>query len=127
MTASSHSGRARVAPTHLEVIPEGDGVPSTHTHLAAVPDRKVASVTVDSAPHPFAARHPQHQRIAALAIILVATVLAASATCAVTGRASSAALVAIAVAVFGLAVAAPSLAGRRTRADRELAHREQMA
>ena len=49
------SRRARVAQPRLRVIPGGDGVPSTHTPLAARPDREFTDGPPGTAPLPFAA------------------------------------------------------------------------
>lgn len=55
MTHHLPSRRTRVARPRSGVIPEGDGVPVTHTPPTAVPDRKVAPGLSGSAPHTFAA------------------------------------------------------------------------
>jgi hypothetical protein len=58
-SASYQVTRARVAGTRLLVIHEVDGVPSTHTELAAALARKVAETTPHQAPHSFAASAPR--------------------------------------------------------------------
>ena len=54
--------KARVARTRSLVIPEGDGVPSTHTAPTAAPDWKVTPATLGPAPHSFTAPPPTSRR-----------------------------------------------------------------
>jgi len=70
--------RARVARTRSEVIPEGDGAPSTHTPPAAAPDQKVTPNHAGRAPLPFAASPAAAipSVIAMTAIVVTASVAA---------------------------------------------------
>ncbi len=51
--------QARVAPPRSLLIPEGDGVPSTHTAPTATPTRTVSPIPSSRAPHSFAASPPR--------------------------------------------------------------------
>ena len=50
--------RARVAQPRSDVIPAGDGLPSTHTAHTAARGQKVTTVAAQHAPHAFAASPP---------------------------------------------------------------------
>ena len=50
--------RARVAHPRSDVIPAGDGLPSTHAAHTAAPGQKVTTVAARHAPHSFAATPP---------------------------------------------------------------------
>ncbi len=58
MPRSARTHHTRIAHPRSSVIPEGDGVPSTHTHLGAVPDRTVTTGPHRAAPLPLDAPSP---------------------------------------------------------------------
>ena len=70
--------RARVARTQSEVIPEGGGAPSTHTHHTATLDREVTPPLAGRAPLPFVASPAAAIPIVAAmaALVLTAAVVA---------------------------------------------------
>ena len=79
MTRHLPSHGARVAPTHSVVMPEGYGLPSTHTPHTAGPDRMVTTDIGSGAPLPFAAPSPIGAipaLVAMATVILTATVVA---------------------------------------------------
>ena len=94
---------ARVARPRSEVIPAGDGVPSTHTDLSPAPDPKVSPIPPGRTPHSFAAR-PALRRssvvpwwsllLSALALAMLGAVTAVIELPAVIGAATAVALAA---------------------------------
>ena len=79
MTDRLPSHRAWVAHPRSEVIPEGDGVPSTHIHPTATQHRKAATDPGSRNPLPFAAPSPIGAAPAVIsmsAIVLLATTTA---------------------------------------------------
>jgi hypothetical protein len=79
MTRHHTSGWDRVAPTHSVVMPEGDGLPSTHTPHASQPDRMVTTDVGSSAPLPFTAPSPTGAipALVAMSTVVLATTVAA--------------------------------------------------
>ena len=79
MTDRLPSHRAQVAQPRSDVIPEGDGAPSTHTHHTATRHRKVTTGHDSSGPLPFDAPSPIGAIPAVIsmsAIVLLATITA---------------------------------------------------
>jgi hypothetical protein len=54
-TDPSHRHGPQVAHPHLEVIPEGDALPSTHTNHTTRPDRKATHNVAERRPFPVTA------------------------------------------------------------------------
>ena len=104
----------------MEVIPEGDGVPSTHTPLSAVPDRKVTAGVPGSAPHPFAAKPLRSNWLLALAITVVTCVLAAVPTWLITEDLRAVVVMVAALVVWCGLLAGPAIAGWANPVEREL-------
>ena len=120
MTPNLPSHGPRVAESPLEVIPEGDGVPTTHTPLSAAPDRKVTSALPDNVPHPFAAKPPRSNSLLALAITVVTCVLGAVPTWLITDDLTMVAVVVAALVMWCSVLAAPALAGWANPAENQL-------
>lgn len=78
MTWPSHGGHsAWVAQTRPDVIPEGDGVPFTHTERGASRSQKGHPATQASAhPRPFAARSIDSSTVVVAAMTLTTIALA---------------------------------------------------
>ena len=79
MPSRLRSHGTRVARSRSEVIPEGDGAPSTYTRLSAAQRRKITTGPARSGPLPFDAPSPIGAVPAVIsmsAIVLLATITA---------------------------------------------------
>lgn len=110
----------RVAQPRSEVIPEGDGAPSTHTPPGATRHRTVTTGPECRGPLPFAA---QQRRVPIGGIALIAVlcaVMAGMPSWIITGDPTIAVVMAGLLIGWSLAVAAPALVGCGNPVDRQL-------